>query len=71
MPRDRNHMPSSPCEVRIEVAGKEYCGSYRVQGRPPLVYLTSEYGSKATQLGNSPADMIARVLLHDLVAMVQ
>ncbi len=64
-------MPSSPCEVRIEVAGKEYCGSYRVQGRPPLVYLTSEYGNKATQLGGSPAEMIARLLLHELVAKLQ
>jgi len=71
MPKDRNHMPSSPCEVRIEVAGKEYCGSYRVQGRPPLVYLTSECGNKATQLGGSPAEMIARLLLHELVATLQ
>ena len=64
-------MPSPSFEVRIEVDGKEYRGSYRVAGRPALVYLISEYGSKATQLGNSPADMIARVLLYDLVAMFQ
>jgi hypothetical protein len=71
MSRHRSTMPSQSFEVFIEVDGKEYRGSYRVEGRPALVYLTSEYGSKATQLGNSSADMIARVLLHDLVAMFQ
>jgi hypothetical protein len=67
----RNNMQSPSFEVCIEVYGEEYRSSYRVEGRPALVYLTSEYGSKATQLENSPADMIARVLLHDLVAMFQ
>lgn len=71
MSSHRNNMQSPSLEVCIQVDGKDYRGSYRVEGRPALVYLTSDYGSKATQLGNSPADMIARVLLHDLVAMYQ
>jgi hypothetical protein len=71
MSSHRNNMQSPSLEVCIQVDGKDYRGSYRVEGRPALVYLTSEYGSKATQLGNSPAGMIARVLLHDLVAMYQ
>ncbi len=68
MPSRHNHVPSPSFEVGIEVNGKEYRGSYRVEGRPPLVYLTSDYGNKATQMGDSPAEMIARRLLHELVA---
>ena len=68
MPSRRSLFPSPSSDVRIEINGKEYRGSYRVEGRPPLVYLTSNYGNKATHLGSSPAETIARVLLHELVA---
>ena len=68
MPSRHNRVPSPSFEVSIEVNGKEYRGSYRVEGPEPLVYLTSNYGNKTTQLGGSPADMIARLLLHELVA---
>jgi hypothetical protein len=68
MPSRHNRVPSPSFEVSIEVNGREYRGSYRVEGRPLLVYLTSIYGNKATQLGSTPAEMIARLLLHELVA---
>ena len=71
MPSRHNRVPSTSFKVGIEVNGKEYRGSYRVEGRPSLVYLTSDYGNKATQLGDSPAEMIARLLLHELVANLQ
>lgn len=57
-----------PNTVVVEVNGNTYSGTYTVKGRPPMVYLTSPHGSKATQQGNSPAEAVAKRLLHDLVA---
>jgi hypothetical protein len=69
MPSRRNHIPSASCKVCIEFNGKKFCGSYQVEGRPPLVYLTFGYGNKATQLGITPPDIIARQLLHEVVGI--
>ena len=52
-------------EVTIEFEGKEYKGRYKVESK--MVYATSAHGSKATQLGGSPAEVIARMLLRNIL----
>lgn len=66
MPR-KPKRPPVRYPVSVTVNGKEYHGEYYVEGRPPIVYLVSAYGSKATQQGNSPAETIAGMMLGALV----
>lgn len=53
--------------VAIEKDGKTYSGTYTVSGQPPMVTVSSAQGERTTQLGDSPAEMIARRLLNELV----
>jgi hypothetical protein len=52
-------------EVKIEFGGRLIGGSYAVLGGVVTVY--SAFGIKSTQLGNSPAERIAQMLLRELV----
>ena len=45
--------------------GKTYTGSYTVESG--VVTVTSSYGSKATQLGRTQAEQLARLMLRELV----
>jgi len=45
--------------------GVAYHGTYFVQNS--IVYVQSTFGSKATQLGTSPPELVAKLLLSELV----
>jgi hypothetical protein len=49
------------------VDGKEYRGTYRVEGRPPMIEVTSDYGRKTTTLHGTPAELLAQMMLRELV----
>lgn len=68
MPKNQRNAPQIPFDVEVEFGGKTFVGTYTIGGRPPIVSVSSAYGSKSTQQGASPAESIARRLLHELVA---
>lgn len=51
-------------EIKVLVDGKEIVGRYIVERK--VVTVTSAYGQRSTQLGGSPAETIARMLLREL-----
>lgn len=51
--------------VSIELNGKTYDGSYSVSGG--MITVSGPYGSRRTQVGGSPPDMLARMLLAEIV----
>ena len=53
-----------PEELTVEVNGKTYNGHYRVE--KGVITVSTLYSSKSTQLGNSPAELIARILLREM-----
>ena len=66
MARKRKESRRNVQPVTTEVGGQEVTGEYFVEG--DIVYVNSPYGSKETQLGNSPAYSVASGLLHRLAA---
>ena len=55
-------------KVEIEKGGKTYAGMYRVEGGIITVtYDGDGGGAKSTQVGNTPPQSLARVLLAELV----
>ena len=56
---------SQPQTISVEIDGKTYTGRYSVSGK--VVSVSGAFGSKSTQVGNSPADVVARMLLRELV----
>jgi hypothetical protein len=57
--------PTSVREITVIIDGKTYEGTYYVQ--QSLVYVQSASGGKATQVGGSRPEFIARLLLSELV----
>jgi hypothetical protein len=58
--------PSSPLnDVTITIGGVEHRGTYYVQNS--IVYVQSEKGAKATQIAGSAPEVLARMLLSELV----
>ena len=57
--------PTFVKDVTITVEGARHDGTYYVQGK--TVYVQSPLGNKATQVGGSPPEMIAKMLLTELV----
>jgi hypothetical protein len=51
--------------VAVTIDGVTYEGTYFV--RNYMVHVLSAFGTKATQVGRSPPEMIARMLLSELV----
>ena len=51
--------------ISVEVDGKTYSGDFEVRGR--VVTVTTSYGTKSTQVGGSPPDVVAKTLLRELV----
>ena len=47
-----------------EHAGKTYSGTYEVRSK--MVHVTTEFGSKSTQVGGSPPLAIAKMLAREL-----
>src|SRR5690348_16385107 len=65
---ERNEMrrvPIVPRSVTVTVDGVAYHGSYFVQRS--MIYVLSPLGAKATQVGSSPPESIAKLLLSELV----
>ncbi len=60
--RDKNF--NNAKEIKISVGDKEITGRYIVE--KGKVTVTSSYGQTTTQLGNSPAEGLARLLLSEL-----
>jgi hypothetical protein len=54
-----------PLEIAARVGGKVYLGAYTVEDA--LVRVVYKGKSKATQIGGSPPDTIAGMLLRELV----
>ncbi len=55
-------------EVTIKIYDQAYRASYIVTGgKHPTVKISSEYGTKTTQVGGSTPESIARIMLRELV----
>jgi hypothetical protein len=52
-------------EVSVTIGDEIHHGTYFVQGS--MVHVQWSFGAKATQVGNSPPEMIAKMLLSELV----
>jgi hypothetical protein len=61
----RDHRPTFVREVSVTIGDEIHHGTYFVQGS--MVHVQSSFGAKATQVGNSPPQMIAKMLLSELV----
>ena len=57
--------PSPVRSVIVTIDDVLYFGAYYVQDS--VVYVQSEFGTKATQIGRSPARAVAKLLLSELV----
>lgn len=51
--------------LTVTLYGVPYLGTYFVQNS--VVYVQSTFGSKATQVGSSPPEMVAKLLLSEIV----
>ncbi|SDJ73987.1 hypothetical protein SAMN05216338_10638 [Bradyrhizobium sp. Rc2d] len=51
--------------ITVILYGVAYHGTYFVHNS--IVYVQSTFGSKATQLGTSPPELVAKLLLSELV----
>jgi hypothetical protein len=69
--RDQHYRPPERYDISVEGDdGRTYTGTYTLSGSGygTLVNVTSQFGTtKTTQLGNSPAEVIAGMLLSGLV----
>ena len=55
-------------EVEIERDGKRYAGRYLIiQGKFPLIEVSYRSRKKTTQLGGSPPELLARIMVRELV----
>jgi hypothetical protein len=61
----KKRQPPMTMDVAIERDGTTYRGSYTVDRE--VVRVSDGDGSKATQIGNSSPERIARILLSELV----
>jgi hypothetical protein len=52
-------------EISVTIGDEIHHGTYFVQGS--MVHVQWSFGAKAIQVGNSPPEMIARMLLSELV----
>jgi hypothetical protein len=57
--------PTPVKDVVVMINGVEHRGTYFVQSS--MVHVRSDAGSKATQVGGSPPETIAKILLSELV----
>jgi len=54
-----------PKEFRIEHAGKTHTGTFTVSSG--LITVISAYGTKTTQVGSTPPETLAGMLLRELI----
>jgi hypothetical protein len=55
--------------ISTELDGVTYKGTYYTESGCVIVH--SRFGQKATQIGGSPADMLAEIMLMELVGASQ
>ena len=58
-------MPFPVRTVSVTIHGATYEGTYYLQGS--TVYVQSSFGAKASQVGKWPPEVIAKMLLSELV----
>jgi len=59
---------SDDTTVNVIVDGKEYHGTYSISGRKtPMITVFSSFGQKTIQVGGTPVESQARLLLTELV----
>ena len=51
--------------ISIEFNGKKHTGSYYVE--KGMVTIESEWGTKSTQVHASPAELLAQIMLREMV----
>ena len=61
MRRKKQQPPS--IRITIKVEGRQIQGSYYVEGG--MVTVASPWGRKSTQIGDSPAEVLARIMLRE------
>jgi len=61
----RKKVPPRPEAVEVTADGVRYAGWYTVENG--CVTVSSDLGSKTTQIGGSTGSVVARMLLHELV----
>lgn len=64
MKKDFNYSKASKVEITLN--GKEYLASYFLE-KGILTVVTAEHGQKSTQLGGLTAEILAKILLRELV----
>jgi hypothetical protein len=62
---EMRRIPTLARSVTVTIDGVAYHGSYFVQRS--MIYVRSPLGAKATQVGGSPPEVIAKLLLLELV----
>jgi hypothetical protein len=60
-----NAKRSAPVEVYVEKNGKRYSGFYRTEGN--LISVQYRDRSKKTQIGASPLETLARMMIAEMV----
>ncbi len=65
VPRKQNERTPVSIPVSIELEGKTYYGSYIVVRG--MITVSAGGGVKTTQVGSTPVDMLAKMLLSELV----
>lgn len=59
-------MRSDEGEISIDEEGRHYRATWKVE-RGVLTVSSFDLGSKSTQVGDSPPDSLARIMLRELV----
>jgi hypothetical protein len=57
--------PTPVDSVTVTISGVTYEGTYYVQSS--MIYVQSSFGTKAKQVGGAPRELIAKMLLSELV----
>ena len=65
MPRRRDEWTTPRIPISIEIDGVTHRGYYQTERG--MIRVDYKWGSKATQLGGSPAQGLARIIMHELV----
>lgn len=60
-----NERNPAPIEIYLEKDGKRYAGFYRVEGS--LIFVQYRDRSKNTQVGASPHETLARLMIAEMI----
>jgi hypothetical protein len=65
MPKSKSKRTPPSIPVLIELKGETYHGTYTVVGG--MITVSTGFGSKTTQVGGTPVEALAMLLLSELV----